>query len=159
MKIVSLFVALFVSVAVQALEPVKSELHQVLFKTEGNFADVKENVELAIENEGLVINYIAQVGGMLERTGEDLGLTDHIYEAGDVLEFCSAGLTREMVAADHTNLVFCPYAVHVYELVAEPGIVYVGYKRPQPVGNEASQAALRKIDDLLARIVNEALAW
>lgn len=142
-----------------AANPVKSTDHQVLFRTEGVFEEVKENVRLAIENQGLVINYTAQVGDMLERTGNDLGFTDHTYLAGDVVEFCSADLTRRMVAADPANLVFCPYAVHLYELVAEPGVIYLGYKRPMPVGSDASRAALEEIDALLADIVNEALAW
>ncbi len=145
--------------AVQAQDLVKDSDHQRLYKTEGAFEEVKENIVLAIENQGLVINYIAQVGGMLERTGNDLGFTDHTYSAGDVLEFCSADLTRKMVAADPSNLVFCPYAVHVYELSAEPGVVYVGYKRPVLVGNQESQDSLQAIDDLLAAIVRDSLAW
>ena len=142
-----------------AADLVSSTPHQVLYKTEGKFADVKENIQLAVENQGLVINYTAQVGDMLQRTGSDLGFTDHTYLAGDVVEFCSADLTRRMVAADPANLVFCPYAVHFYELVDEPGTVYVGYKRPLPVGNEESQAALMAIDGLLDTIVTEALSW
>lgn len=158
MRTLAVFALVLFSLGASA-EPVKTTEHQVLFKTEGVFDEVKENVRLAIENQGLVINYTAQVGDMLERTGNDLGFTDHTYLAGDVMEFCSADLTRKMVAADPSNLVFCPYAVHLYELAAEPGVIYVGYKRPMPVGNEESQAALMAIDDLLARIVEEALAW
>ena len=140
-----------------AIEPVKSEAHQILYQVDGDFDEVKENLRLAIENQGLVINYIAQVGAMLERTGEDLGFTD--YSAGDVLEFCSADLTRDMVDADPSNLVFCPYGIHIYELNAEPGKIYVGYKRPIPAGSQESQDSLKAIDDLLAAIVEEALAW
>ncbi len=142
-----------------ALEPVKSTSHQVLYRVEGDLAEVKENLRLAIEAQGLVVNYVAEVGDMLERTGKDLGFDDPIYVAGDVIEFCSATLTRDMVVADPSNLVFCPYAVHVYELTAEPGVIYAGYKRPMPVGNEASRAALAAIDDLLKAILTEGLAW
>ncbi|GJL82352.1 MAG: hypothetical protein DHS20C01_19860 [marine bacterium B5-7] len=159
MKILFLILALTVATASYALEPIKDEVHQVLFKVDGDFNDVKENVGLAIENQGLVINYTATVGDMLERTGNDLGLTDHTYMAADVIEFCSAALTRKMVAADPSNLVFCPYGIHLYELRKEPGVIYVGYKRPQLVGNDESKAALESIEELLSTIVNEALAW
>lgn len=159
MRILTLALVLFVSSSAHALEPIKDTVHQVLYKTEGSFEDVKENIRLSIEGQGLVINYTAQVGGMLERTGKDLGHIDHTYLGGDVMEFCSADLTRKMVAVDPTNLVFCPYAVHLYERVAEPGVIYVGYKRPQSVGSEASQVALKTIDDLLSNIVIEALSW
>lgn len=154
-----LTLALAASPVADAAEPIKISEHQVLYSTEGAFSEIKENLQFAIENQGLVINYTAQVGDMLERTGSDLGFTDHTYLAGDVVEFCSADLTRRMVEADPTNLVFCPYAVHFYELTAEPGTIYVGYKRPLPVGNDASRAALGEIDDLLKTIVTEALSW
>jgi uncharacterized protein (DUF302 family) len=159
MRILAAVLSLMVPLATGAAEPIKTAEHQVLFRTEGAFEDVKENIRLAIENQGLVINYVAQVGDMLARTGADLGFTEHTYLAGDVMEFCSADLTRKMVAADPTNLVFCPYAVHLYELTAEPGVIYVGYKRPVPVGSDESKASLAAIDKLLETIVNEALAW
>jgi hypothetical protein len=160
MRTLAIFLALVLPVAgAQALEPIKSEQHQVLYQVDGEFSEIKENLRLAIENQGLVINYVAQVGGMLERTGEDLGFTDHLYSAGDVLEFCSADLTRAMVEADPANLVFCPYAIHVYELNAEPGKIYAGYKRPMAVGSAESRDSLNAIDDLLNTILQEGLAW
>jgi len=140
-------------------ELVKETDHQMLYVVQGEFAEVKENIELAITEQGLVIDNIATVGAMLERTGADLGATRQIYTDGDVFEFCSAALSREMAEADPTNLAFCPYTVHVYTIPEESGNVYVGYRRPTITGNEESQAALRKIDDLLNTIVSESLSW
>lgn len=158
-RAILLVLALLFASAAPASERVKESPHQVLYRLDGVFDDVKENIQMAIEDQGLVINYIAQVGDMLNRTGKDLGFDEEIYTHGDVIEFCSASLSREMALADPTNLVFCPYAIHVYELAANPGVVYVGWKRPVPVGDDASKAALAKIDDLLAEIVNAATAW
>ncbi len=142
-----------------ALEPVKSTEHQVLYRVQGEYAEVRENVRLAIENQGLVVTYVAGVADMLARTGGDLGFGEPVYAAGEVLEFCSAPLTRDMVVADPANLVFCPYSVHVYALTNEPGVVYAGYRRLPPVGDEASRTALQAIGNLLADILDDALAW
>ena len=142
-----------------AAEKVKETDWQVLFITDGEFEAVKENVELAITGQGLVIDGIATVGAMLERTKEDLGFSKQVYGSGDVFEFCSALLSRKTMEADPTNLVFCPYTIHVYDVPDQPGKVYVGYRRPQLVGNDASRAALKEVDDLLLSIVNEAIEW
>jgi len=156
--LVTITLGLF-AVQTPAAEKVKETDWQVLFVTDGEFEEVKENVELAITGQGLVIDGVATVGTMLERTKEDLGFTKHIYGAGDVFEFCSASLSRKMMEADPTNLVFCPYTIQVYNVPDEPGKVYVGYRRPNLVGDDASKAALKEVDDLLAAIVKEAIAW
>lgn len=145
--------------AAGAAEKVKETADQILFVTEGAFEEVKENVELAVTGQGLVINNVATVGDMLEKTGKDLGATRQVYTHGDVIEFCSAALSREMLEADPFNLVFCPYTIQVFQVPEQPQKVYVGYRRPAVTGSEASRAALQKVDALLAAIVDEALAW
>ncbi|MDH3378466.1 MAG: DUF302 domain-containing protein [Gammaproteobacteria bacterium] len=142
-----------------AAETIEDSSYQVLYVTEGDFQEVKENLELAISGQGLVINNVATVGEMLEKTGKDLGATRQIYVHGDVIEFCSASLSREMSEADPANIVFCPYTIQIYEVPEQPGNVFVGYRRPPIVGNDRSKAALTKVDALLHAIVNEALAW
>lgn len=39
----------------------------------------------------------------------------------------------------------------------EPDTVYVAYRRPVPVGTEASRESLRTVEDLLEDIVQETL--
>ena len=158
MKIPTLFCFLILSLSAYSAKPIKTSSHQMFYKTEDTFENVEENLRLAIENQGLVITYTAHVGEMLDRTAKDLGIDHHVYVAANVLEFCSAGLTHEMVAANPEDLVFCPYSVHLYELSAEPGVIYVGYKRPRLDGVEVV-APLEAIDDLLNTIVNDALDW
>lgn len=142
-----------------AADKIKETEDQVLFVTEGDFEEVKENVELAITGQGLVINNIATVGDMLEKTGKDLGATRQVYIHGDVFEFCSATLSREMLEADQNNLAFCPYTIQVFQIPEQPEQVFVGYRRPPIVGDDGSRTALRKVDALLAKIVDEALTW
>lgn len=142
-----------------ALEPVREDPHQVLYRSDDDYATVRENLVLAIGNQGLVINDVADVGGMLERTGRQTGVERFTYHAAEVLQFCSAPLSREMMRIDPANIAFCPYGVYLYRTRAEPDQVYVGYRRPAVAGDAASEAALHRVEALLDTIVREALAW
>lgn len=131
--------------------------HMALFSTKGSFQDVKDNIEFAITNRGMVINTTSHVGEMLERTGKDLGATKQIFSQAEGLEFCSATVSRRMMEADPRNIVFCPYIIYIYVLPKEPGKVYVAYRKPQPVGSADSRNALKAVDKLLYDIIQEAL--
>lgn len=123
----------------------------------GKFDDVKERAVMAIENRGMVLNYTARVGNMLERTGKDLGRPRQIYTHAEVLEFCSAALSRETMEADAHNIAFCPYSIAVYVLPQEPGKVYVSYRRLATSGSGRSAKALGAVEKLLEDIVRETL--
>ena len=128
-----------------------------IHSTQGSFADVKERVVMAIENRGLVLNYTARIGDMLERTGKDIGRDRPIYSKAEMFEFCSAQLSRATMEADPRNIVYCPYAIAVYQLPKEPDKVYVSYRKPGAIGSGQSIKSLRAIDQLLAGIVRDAL--
>ncbi len=145
--------------AAHAAEKVKDTTWQVLYVTEGSFQEVKENLELTIADQGLVINNVSAVGAMLQKTGQDLGYDRQVYTHGDVLEFCSATLSRQMMEADQSNLVFCPFTIQIYETPEQPGQIFVGYRRPAIVGDDASKTALRAVDALLQKIVSDTLSW
>jgi uncharacterized protein (DUF302 family) len=123
----------------------------------GNYEDVKERVVTAIENRGLVIDHTANVGGMLERTGKDIGRGRQVYLKAEVIEFCSAAVSRTTMEADPRNLVFCPYAIALYVLPAEPDKVYLLYRKPLSTGSAQSMKALREIGRLLDGIARDAL--
>ena len=123
----------------------------------GGFDDIRERVVMAIENRGLVLNYTAHVGTMLERTGKDIGSERRIYTNAEVLEFCSAGISRATMEADPRNIAFCPYAIAVYALPADPGRVHVSYRKPVVQGSAHSMKALRDVGKLLDAIAREAL--
>jgi len=123
-----------------------------LRSVKGEFDDVKERMVLAIENHGLVINYTAYVGNMLERTGKDIGHEQRIYGKAEVLEFCSAGVSRATMEADPRNIAYCPYTIAVYTLPHEAQKVYIAYRKPPQ-----STQPLREIGRLLDSIVREAL--
>ena len=124
---------------------------------EGAFSDVKERVIFAVESQGLVVDHISDVGGMLFRTGKDFGENGAIYENAEVLEFCSALYSRRMAEFSPTLLAFCPYAISVYTLYGEPYTTYVAFKLiARNVADDATLEVLQQIDDLLKTIVEEA---
>jgi len=123
----------------------------------GSFDDVRDAVDMAITDRGMVVNNVSHVGEMLERTGKDLGDTRKIFLKAEILEFCSAVVSRKMMEFDPDNIVFCPYVISVYVVPEKPDEVRVAYRKPQIVGSPASQKALKAVDELLSGIVKEAL--
>jgi uncharacterized protein (DUF302 family) len=116
----------------------------------GTFADVKEDLVAAIEQRGLVVSFTAHVGDMLERTGRDLGKTGKIYGRAEVIEFCSAAVSRAMMEADPLNLAYCPYTIAVYTLPGRPGVVHLARRAYPP------NAALKPVAALLDGIIADA---
>jgi len=131
--------------------------YMTLFTKNGSFDDIRDAVEMAITDRGMVVNNTSHVGEMLERTGKDLGETRQIFLKADVLEFCSAVVSRKMMEPDPDNIVFCPYTISVYVVPEKPEEVRVAYRKPQIVGSPASQKSLKAVDDLLSGIVKDAL--
>jgi len=129
----------------------------VQYSKTGNFEDVRDDLKLAIQGRGLVVDHTSHVHNMLERTGKDLGLTKVIYKDADAYSFCSATVSRTMMEADAHNVVFCPFTITVYATVSEPNKVYIAYRRPPLIGSEASKAALKAVHDLLDGIAREAI--
>lgn len=112
------------------------------------FVETREAVTTAIENRGLVVNYVSHVADMLERTGADIGASRQVFAKAEIIEFCSAVLSRRMMEADPHNIVLCPFAISVYALPGETG-TWLAYRRP--VGKAAGA-----VDELLAGIIAEA---
>jgi hypothetical protein len=131
--------------------------HLKLYSTPGKYEDIKQDIEIAITNRGLVVDHTAHIGAMLDRTGKDLGTTKPIYGDAGSMQFCSAVVSRHTMEADPTNIVFCPYIIIYYTLHNDPKTVYVGYRRPIAVGSAASKKSLEDVEKLLDGIVKEAL--
>ncbi len=127
------------------------------FEKSAPFDDVKFDLANAITNRGLVADFTGNVGGMLARTGQDVGSTVQIYKHSEYVVFCSARLSREMMEADAANAGYCPFVMFLYETAAAPGKVVVGYRRFPQGGNEASRKAFAAIEALLDGIAKEAV--
>jgi hypothetical protein len=126
------------------------------FTRKGNVDDALADLTDAIINKGLTIDFKGNVGGMLDRTGADVGSTKKVYKGAHYITFCSAKLSRAMMEADAENLAFCPYVMFAYELEDKPGEAVIGYRRPPEGEGEASEKALKEIDQLLESIAKEA---
>ena len=152
-------VILSLSLAVGGLMPslAAGPDHLKLYHKQGKYEDIKQDIEIAITGRGLVVDHVAHIGAMLDRTGKDLGTTKPIYGSAGSMQFCSATVSRRTMEADPTNIVFCPYIIIYYTLHDDPKTVYVGYRRPLPTGSAASKKALADVENLLDGIVKEAL--
>jgi len=130
----------------------------VSYSKRAKFEEVRDDLKLAIEGKGLVIDYHSFVGRMLERTGKDVGSSRKLYADAQAFVFCSAVLSRKTMEADAANIAFCPYSMVVYATAQDPGTVHVAYRWPwRPDGSGASVAALKAVEALLDGIAREAL--
>jgi uncharacterized protein (DUF302 family) len=130
----------------------------VTYSKRAKFDDVRDDLKLAIEGKGLVIDYHSFVNRMLERTGKDVGSARKLYADAQAFVFCSAVLSRKTMEADAANAALCPYSIMVYATAQDPGTVHVAYRRPwRPDGSAASKAALKEVETLLDGIAREAL--
>ena len=117
-------------------------------KTANSFTETREALILAIENRGLTISYTSHIADMLRRTGKDIGESTEVFKEGESIGFCSARLSRLMLASNPHDIVHCPFAVAVYTLPGENG-TWLSYRPPH--GEQANQ-----IEKLLREIINEA---
>jgi uncharacterized protein (DUF302 family) len=153
------FWAAGVAAALACAAALAADPHPVVtYSKKARFEDVRDDLKLAIESKGLVVDFTSLVNGMLERTGKDVGSTRKLYADAQAFVFCSAVLSRKTMEADPANVSMCPYSVVVYATAQDPGTVHVAYRRPwRPDGAAASKAALKEVEALLDRIAREAL--
>lgn len=119
------------------------------------YSDVRIDLQNAIINQGLTIDYNGKLGDMLKRTAKDVGAKGDLYIDAEYFTFCSSRLSRKMMEADPVNMGLCPYMMFLYERVGNEGKVTVGYKEMPMRGDEGSQKALTEINTLLEAILQE----
>lgn len=121
-----------------------------------DFADVAQDLSDAIINRGYTVDHKSYIGNMLERTRASVGSDKVIYKNAELVQFCSAVLSRRMMEADAANIAFCPYVIFYYERADEPGNVHIGFRKLAELGSAESKAAIKAINDLLDDIIDEA---
>jgi uncharacterized protein (DUF302 family) len=152
----ALLIALLAAVSTVAMAADPGPL--VTYTKQGKFEDVRDDLKMAIEGRGLVVDYHSYLNRMLDRTGKDVGSTQSIYVDAQAFVFCSASLSRKMMEADPANAALCPYSMVVYATAKDPGKVHVAYRRPwRPDGTPASKAALKDVEKLLDTIARHAI--
>lgn len=133
-----------------------AEKYTVLFKAQGSYQDIRDNLQMAIEGKGLKITNTNKIAAMLERTGKDIGETRQVYENSEQFEFCSATISRHMMEADPHSIVMCPYSVVVYTIPNDK-TVYLAYRKPASTKNPALKKTLVELEKLLTDIIKEAM--
>jgi uncharacterized protein (DUF302 family) len=157
MTLKELFFLLFIfSVSVTADEEVKplETANALVYKIEGEFNDVKEDLVRAIEEQGAVISYTAHADAMLKRTGKDLGIKKQVYRQAEILLFCKAEISHNLVQADPHSLILCPYPIAVYTLTSDAKNVYLSISKPVK-----EPAEYRRIHRLLQTIVQNVITF
>lgn len=123
--------------------------------TDESFESVKESVEMAITDRGLIISGTMHISDMLNRTGKDLGITEPIFKKAEGLEFCSAAISHKMAQVDPGNVAMCPFTVVIYQLNSNPDETHVGYQRIRLNGDGA--AVEKEILEIMQGIVDDSI--
>jgi len=126
----------------------------VVRKVVGDYEQVWEDLNTAINDRGLAVSSVSHVGEMLDRTGQSLDNAKKIFARARGLEFCSAILSRAMMETNPHFIAFCPYQIKVYSLPEQDGIVYLAYRR-LIWNNNRGREVLEPIDHLLDGLVAE----
>jgi hypothetical protein len=153
----SLRVALAAAVMALSSIPALADEMRTAVKRGRPYAEVKEDLETAIEGKGLKIGAIGDLGDMLARTQDDIAKGPATYRAAHYYQFCSAMVAHKLTAADPNNIGHCPFLMFSYETVAKPGEVVVGYRSFTRAGSPATRAILDEADAMLDAIAREAI--
>ena len=154
MRVFWFVVVLIISGLCQAGPSTESAGPIAVYKADGNFEDVVDNVKLAIEARGMLVSGILHVSDMLNRTGPDLGFRQ-VFVKAESVEFCSAKISHEMTQSSPENMAICPFTISVFVTTEEPDQVYVAYRRQQLAGD--STAVIDSIHELMEGIVEESI--
>lgn len=122
--------------------PAKAADDVVTFKAQGSFQDAMFDLENSIVNRGYVVESHSYIAKMLQRTAADVGADKQLYLNAEILQFCSAVVSRAAMATDIENVAYCPYGIFAYEAAANPGEVLVGYRKLPPGGGRDDVNAL-----------------
>ena len=128
------------------------------YRSDSSFEDTLDGLKAAIQERGMYINNVMDMSGMLERTGQDLGLAGGTYAQASSVEFCSAPLAHQMTAEHPARIINCPFIISLYRLSAEPGATYVVH-RGIPRHEQDASPAMAKIATMLQELSEAAIAW
>ena len=125
---------------------------------QAEFVDVFADLQDAVINKGLVIDYVGNVDNMLNRTSSTAGSVTSDGEKSPYLnakymQFCSSKLTHKAVSADPHNLAICPYIVYMFETRAKPGNITIGYRPPIFGPSKRSRKIKAEVLEFLESIV------
>jgi len=137
-----------------------AETLQVDIKTinlKGDYADLKETLEMAITDHGMVISKVFHISDMLQRTGKAIGAKKQVYNKGEILSFCSARLSRKMMEMNPEYISFCPFRISIYAVANDVNNIQLTYQSIKSSDPTIQKKVFYKINKLLETIVSEVL--
>lgn len=135
---------------------VKGKEPVVIYTFNADYEEVWEGLQAALHGRGLTVSSVSHVGEMLERTGKDLGRTKKIFGKANVMEFCSAVSSRDMMEKNPHFLAFCPYQIMVYTLPQDEKKVYLSYRR-LIWNDDSGKDVLDPVEKLLEGLIKEVI--
>jgi len=148
-----LFLVLMFSSFITKAEFVSEDNLIATYRSNESFETVKENVQQAITNKGLIISGTLHISEMLNRTAKDLNISKNAYQKAEAFEFCSAVLSHKMIQVNPLNLTACPFTIAFFVKPEETNVVYLAFRKPQLVGE--SKEVSQEINNFLHSIVKE----
>ncbi len=125
----------------------------IIYSLEDDFEMTKENVIMAIENQGLKVSGELHIQEMMQRTAKDLGFDKAVYEQAEAIEFCSAVFSHKMTQVHPVNATMCPFTVVIYSKAGKPETIYLAFRKPQLMGD--GKALEAEIIQFMRTIVEE----
>jgi uncharacterized protein (DUF302 family) len=122
------------------------------------YEDILDAVKETIKGKGINIAHTLPSSGFLGNTGPAFGITEPVLKNGEMVEFCSAKVSHQLIQANIQNIVICPFNIVVYELNAKPGQVHMTFRKPYVI-DEASIEATNAMVGLMIEIIEEAADW
>lgn len=138
--------ALLACAGLAALPPAAAQSLVVHALQAAAFDDVHLALSDAIAEQGVAHPSESDFGDLLARTAPDLGHRADLYLQARQLSFCSTPVAAQLATESPHKLLYCPLAIAVYRLPAEPGTVFLSYRRNAPsAGGKAAEALLERI--------------
>ncbi len=128
----------------------------VIYSVYADYDEIWKGLETALNERGLTVSSVSHVGEMLERTGRELGRTKKIFGKANVLEFCSAVISRDMMERNPHFLAFCPYQIMVYTLPDDEKKVYLSY-RHLIWKDDSGKDVLDPVEKLVEDLINDVI--
>ena len=159
----TLLLGIIIALAISGTANAEKRRDFTIHHKDAPFEDVFQDLQDAVINQGLVIDYVGHVNEMLIRTADvvlddaDDGEKSPYLNAKFIL-FCSAALTHEAVRANPHNLATCPYEIFAYQTRERPERTIVGYRNPEMGVPGPTRLVMEKVKQLLEAVVAEATA-
>ncbi len=158
----TLLLCIFATLAITGTVKAEERRDFTIHHKDAPFEEVFQDLEDAVINQGMVIDYVGHVNEMLVRTADVV-----LENAGDgekspylnakFILFCSAALTHQAVRANQHNLATCPYVIFAYQTHKRPERTIVGYRNPEMGVPGPTRQVMEKVKQLLEKVVAEAV--